>query len=159
MATTTESTKHTFLSKGAYHRIVRYSRDPVRDHSGMIVEAAKTVAYDFYPDGKLEVWSGHDIRADGPLDEDGRPTEQDAVEFLRNHHRYQREDGFHEVGREPGRLLPTVEERVQAIIDAAVSLDAEAVQSVIDEEKADHNREPVIQAGERALEKLRAAVS
>jgi hypothetical protein len=66
---------------------------------------------------------------------------------------------FWETGSEVGGIKPTVADAVIAISEAAVAHDAEALETVIHEEKATHNRAEVLGAAQAALANVRTVLS
>lgn len=109
--------------------------------------------------GVLEVKEGQDLVADGPL-EDGQPTMQDAISWIRAHPDYNNTQivgGFVEDGREPGRV-PEPRDELAAITAAVVALDGDAIQAVLDAERAGHDRGLVLAAAEVALDQVADAV-
>jgi hypothetical protein len=87
---------------------------------------------------------------DGVLRVDAEDTE--LVEWLDNHQFYgDLAEGFWRV--ELGAPVPTTEE-LEAIMDAAVALDAEALQAIVDAEAGGYKREAILRPAQGALDKI-----
>lgn len=109
------------------------------------------IVYEFKA-GLLEVAPGTDVLADGPLDADGNPTEQDAIAWLRWFETRVNEDShFYEltpVAPDPTDLLGRIGELI-------VAEDADTLEQLWFEERDGWKREPVLGLLTTALEKLR----
>lgn len=147
-----------FLSK--HRNLILWRQPPVQAYNALGQPQGLTqagVSYQF-SDGRLTLTEGQDLLADGPL-EGGQPTVQDAVAWIRAQPEYNMTGivgGFTEEGREPGRV-PEPDDEMDAIGDAQVNLDAEALQRVLDAERAGYQRRVVLVAAERALERVQEA--
>ena len=86
-----------------------------------------------------------------------RTDDPDVIDWLRNHEQFNAK--FWEMGNEPGREKPSVEEQVLAITDAAGRGDAERIAEIYDAESANHRREVVLKAAESALTAISAAAA
>lgn len=150
--------KVTFRTKHAKLRLIRKSIREIRNHHGELISREEGVKYEFQ-NGVLDVYEGQDVMADAYDAEARAIVEQDAVSWLRNHPNLdsRRTGGFHEEGREPGRPLPTDQDVLEEITTAAMLLDADVLEAVIDREQATHKRPVLIQAATSALEKVLAA--
>ena len=151
--------KHTFTSRGREERLVRRPLHITQDSFGQQHRQQEPVRYLFGPHGTLEVYEGQDLLPDGPPEfnpETGRmePTVQDAVAWLDSHALLNTR--FWHDGHEPGRLLPTEQDFMALVTDAAVTLAEEPLLVALEQEHATHKRPLLIQAAEGTLEKVRA---
>lgn len=123
----------------------------------------KSIVYEFSDDagfGRLTLRDGQDVFQDGPLDDDGQPTWQDAVAWIRQHSEYNqpgRVGGFVEDGREPGRV-PDATDVLDDIAEAGASLDPDRLEEILTEERATWKREQVVTLAERQLSRVRKAI-
>lgn len=65
--------------------------------------------------------------------------------------------GFFESGRAPDEPRPTIGERMTAIAEATADVDVDALKAELDDERATHQRAPIIQAAEAALRRFAEA--
>lgn len=148
----------TFVARKRNLTLVRQPmiQTPLLD--GRLITSQEGVRYKFgegTPPGQIVKRAGEDMMADGPLDENFNPTQQDAIQWLRSHRLYNSE--FSEVGNEIDRPQPTEEEFMGELTDAAMALDLETVDRLLERERATHNRSLLVQAAERAQGKLAEA--
>jgi uncharacterized protein with von Willebrand factor type A (vWA) domain len=141
---------HTFYSRGRGEKLIRQPLLLAETALGRQIKQQERVAYDFAPDGRLEVYEGQDRLADGPLDpETMQPTVQDAVAWLTSHPLLN-ERFWHE-GHEPGRLLPTEDDFLGLLAEHTALLQAEPIQVMLEQERSTHARSVLLGACERAL--------
>ena len=83
-------------------------------------------------------------------------TEDDElIEWLRNHPRFN--SRFWEVGNEPDRQKPTVDEAMTEIAKAAAKAEPDALAAIYEREVNTYDRQPVKDAATAALEALEEA--
>jgi hypothetical protein len=154
MPTETQVKTHSFYSRGRNERLVRRAQgDPITTPSGVPIQQAPPVRYEFAPAGRLDIAEGQDKLQDGPYDpETGEPGWQDAVEWLTSHPLLNVR--FWHEGHEPDRPLPTEADFMEVITGAAADLDPERVQEALDQESASHNRPLLIATAQGALERI-----
>jgi hypothetical protein len=141
---------HKFYSRGRGEKLIRQPLTMIETALGRQIKQQERVAYDFAPDGRLEVYEGQDMLADGPVDpETLRPTEQDAVAWLTSHPLIN-ERFWHE-GHEPGRPLPTEEDFLGLLSQHTALLEAEPIVVMREQERETHARSVLLEACERAL--------
>jgi hypothetical protein len=145
----------TFVARKKNLRLVRQAEDYAELVSGRRVKTQEPVRYLFgegTPPGQIVKRAGEDVLNDGPVDDDFQPTPQDAITWLRAHPLYNVE--FSEIGNEIDRPQPTEDEFIEALTDAAISLDGEAVAGLLEKERATHNRPMLVDAAQRAATKI-----
>lgn len=125
-----------FYSRGHAQTVTIESPDIVYDDHGHRIEKGGTIA-DFAPDGWYET------------------DDDDIVAVLREREGYNLD--FFEEGNEPDAIKPTEGDAIATIIEATAAEDDEAIQKVLDEEKATHNRPTVVGAATAALVNVRKA--
>lgn len=152
MATATEVKTHTFYSRGRNERLVRQPLVRTLTAIGTQSTVQTGVRYEFAPDGWLTVREGQDMLPDGPIDENGQHTMQDAVAWLTSHPLFNTR--FWKEGEEPDRLRPTENEFFDVVTKAAAELDPAPIVVALQRERDSHNRKVLVQAGERALEQI-----
>lgn len=106
-----------------------------------------------FEQGVLRVKPGKDrlVDHDGWLAADAeQDVERDIVEALRAHRLFNRD--FHEVGKEPGRLVPYEEDFLGDLHSAVAELDVDAIEALIAAEKDGHNRPLLVKSAQKALE-------
>lgn len=148
---------HSFYSRGRMERLVRQPLDFTELATGRRMRSQERVAYDFGPDGRLEIRDGQDILPDGPTDpETGEPTRQDALAWLMAHPllntRFWRE------GYEPGRPLPTENDFLELLTGHVIALEAAPIEVLLASERESHNRRLLIDAAQRALGQVQATL-
>lgn len=84
----------------------------------------------------------------------------ELIEWLRAHRNFNvpSNQGFYEVGNAPDEPRPTIAEQHAAIEGAVAERDVEALEAVVAEEKATHNREVVFAAARIAARALAGKV-
>jgi hypothetical protein len=142
----------TFVARKKNLRLIRRAEDYAELVSGRRVKTQEPVRYEFAPTGTITLRAGQDVMDDGPLDDDFKPTSQDAITWLRAHPLYNVE--VSELGNEIDRPQPTEDEFLADLTDAAISLDGEAVAALLEKERATHNRPMLVDAAERAATKI-----
>lgn len=152
MSTAVEIKTYSFYSRGRAEKLIRQPTIQTFTALGAKVQAQGTVAYDFAPEGRLEIREGQDMLPDGPPDENGQPTVQDAVAWLFAHPLLNTR--FWCEGHEPGRPLPTEDDFLAIVTDAAAALEREPIVVALEEERASHNRPMLVKAAERALARV-----
>lgn len=73
-------------------------------------------------------------------------AEQDMLTWLRSHPDFN--SRFHEDGNEPDRPLPTDDQFLEAVNDAAFRLDEEAITAMLAQERETHNRPVLVKAAD-----------
>lgn len=86
--------------------------------------------------------------------EDHRFTTEDPdlVEWLEGHNLFNVK--FWEMGKAPNEAKPTIKTQTDAIMEAMGARDAEALRTLLDEERKNHDRAVVVNAAEAALRNL-----
>jgi hypothetical protein len=135
MATAKKTTTR-FYSRGHAQTVTIRSPEIAYDDHGHRIEKGGEIA-DFAPDGWFET--------DDP----------EVVEILREREGFNLD--FFEEGNEIGAIKPTESDQIEAIIEATAAEDDEAIQQVLDDEKAGHNRPSVVGAATAALVNVRKA--
>lgn len=162
MSATAEQVKvHSFYSRGRLEKLIRQPLLMAETLTGRQVKQQDRVAYDFAPNGRLEVREGQDRLADGPLDlETGEFAVQDALTWLTSG--YKHADGsygphpglnvrFWHEGHEPDRPLPTEDDFLELLTGHAIALEAAPIEVLLATERETHNRTVLVKAAERAL--------
>lgn len=151
----TQVKTHRFYAKGRKELLVRRGQHDLVTAMGTLMRQQDRVVYDFAPGGTLEVYEGQDMLPDGPLDpETLEPTVQDAVAWLDSHPLLN--SRFWHEGAEPDRPLPTEDDFMELLTDAAVTLALEPVQVALAQERETHNRPLLVKAAERTLAQIEA---
>lgn len=146
---------HRFYSRGRLEKLVRQPQVDVPTMMGTLLRQQESVSYSFAPNGWLEVYEGQDVIADGPMDpETLQRTEQDAVAWLSSHPLLNTR--FWHEGHEPDRPLPTENDFMATLTDAAAALTPEPVRVALEQELATHKRPVLVKAAERTLETIEA---
>lgn len=101
--------------------------------------------------GELEVLPGevYEFKRGSFLTKD-----ESVAEWMRNHEKFNSK--FYEVGNEPDRISPTLDEVMGQITGAAANGDLIALAEIYDREKATHDRAPVLAAAEKGMEAIEA---
>lgn len=149
-----------FLSNRAPELLlIRKPRVPKYSHLAEHIGDEPGVRYPFH-DHQLRVKPGEDKLPDGPLDENGEPTVQDALQWLRNHSAFNGMDmnAFHEHGAEVGRV-PDPGPALRAITQAAIFGQVGELERILAEERGEHNRQVVIEQAEAALQSVTEALA
>ena len=96
----------------------------------------------------IKVEKGHSLKF-----ENGRFSTDDAeiVKFLREHGEFK--VSFNEVGEAP-EVSPTAAEQYLKIGQAAGQLNVDALAQLIEDEETNHNRTPILEAADAALEEI-----
>lgn len=162
-----------FASKSRDLRLVR--RPKVEGQNalgrGFIVQEGVTYVFE---SGVLELTPGQDVLDDGDLklddagrplrDEQGRMTGerefQDAISWMRAHPRKDligTHGSFVEVGAEPDRV-PQPDVELEEVIEHTVTLNPQALRDLVARERAGHNRPLLIDAAEKALQRVEDAI-
>jgi hypothetical protein len=151
VTTATETPTETviFASPKPDFRLVRISRDVIRNEGGRrVAEVAPgsrhNERYGIEDDG-----SPWDVTFSKGLLETSDPI---IIEWLRSHR--QNGVGFFEQNAKPTEVRPTLAEQKSRTIIAAGRADVDDLQALLAEEKATHNRAPVIEDAEAALKAL-----
>jgi hypothetical protein len=158
--TKTEQAEVLFLSNGAPElRLIRKPRVPKYSHLAEHIGDEPGVRYQF-DDHQLRIKPGQDKLPDGPLDDDGEPTVQDALAWLRSHPGFNgsEKNAFHEHGAEVGRV-PEDGPVLQEIQNAAIFGQVDRLEEILAEERSTHQRQRVIEQAEAALETVNAALA
>lgn len=138
-----------FIAKGRNLILVRRPIVQMAHPATGVQMTTPALRYDFSPNGELDIREGVDLLQDGPADDNGVPTEVDAVTWLRGHREFN--DRFYELGNEPGQLRPTLEERFEEIAIAAAELNVERLREIRVEEEKSHKRTPIFRAVDSAI--------
>jgi hypothetical protein len=150
MSIAVEIKTHNFYSRGRAEKLIRQPAAETYTALGAKVPVQSSVYYDFAPDGRLEIREGQDMLPDGPVDPaTGERTMQDAVAWLSSHPLLNTR--FWHEGHEPGRPLPTEDDFLAIITDAAAALEREPIVVALEQERGSHNRPMLVKAAERAL--------
>lgn len=150
MSTAVEIKTHKFYAKGRKEKLIRQPAAETYTALGAKVPVQESVSYDFAPEGWLEVREGQDMLPDGPVDpETGQRTKQDAVAWLSAHPLLNTR--FWHEGHEPDRPLPTEDDFLAIVTDAAAALEREPIVVALEQERATHGRPMLVKAAERAL--------
>lgn len=148
---------HKFYSRGRLEKLVRQPQVDLPTAMGTLLRQQESVFYSFGPDGRLEVYEGQDVLADGPLDpETMQPTEQDAVAWLTAHPLLNTR--FWHDGHEPDRPLPTEQDFFAECTQAVADLTLEPVQVLLAQELETHNRPLLVAAAEGALAQIQRKI-
>lgn len=81
----------------------------------------------------------------------------DTLDWLRAHEKFNVK--FFEVGNEPDRQRPSMEEAMEQISDAAVAADLSALTEIYERERTTYQREAVMRGAQRAIEALEKALA
>jgi hypothetical protein len=101
--------------------------------------------------GELEVIPGERYEFnDGVFTVDA--DDKDTLDYLRGHHRFNSK--FYEVGNEPDRQRPSIEEAMEEIADATVASDMLKLTEIYDREHNTYARPAVLRGCQRAMERL-----
>lgn len=147
-----------FYSRGRNFRVIRSHKNRVVTATGSQMDTnPDALTYEFGPHGRLTVHEGQDLRPDGAWDpETGERTMQDAATFLRSRPGFNRD--FFEEGAELDRPLPTEKDFSAEVTAATLQLDIPALEGLLEQERATHNREALVDQAESALEQVRSAL-
>ncbi len=129
-----EESKFQFYSRGVNFCVGLVPARVHYDDHGQRVETGGVVA-DFAPDGRYET-------DDPEVAEKLRAAESFNVDF-------------HEFGNEPDAIKPTLPDAIKSLTEASVANDAAAVESLLQQERATHNRAEIVGAAETALANIR----
>lgn len=158
--TKTETAEVLFLSRGPITRLVRVPSQSIYGSAGQYAgEQPGAVRYEF-EDHQMRVRPGEDVLPDGPPDEDGNPTMQDKLTWLRNHPGFNGEEAnsFHEHGAEPERI-PDPGPTLDQITNLAIYGDVDGLRDLMAEEKNSHGRQIVLERAQAALDSVEAAIA
>jgi hypothetical protein len=144
MATAKKTTKRkpkkvTFMSRFPDLTLTRIPEDYILDARGAVIGKQK-------PEPDESPWS---YSFDNSILETSDPV---AIEFIREHELFNRD--IWEAGAAPDEPKPTNAEQMAIISQAAATRDVEAIEALIEDEKNNHDRLPIIQAAEAALSAL-----
>lgn len=141
---------HVFYACGMNVQLIRESEgDQVFNHQGLPVGRPHPgLRYSFAPTGAIAVREGQDVRPDGPNGED-----QDAVQWLLRHPNLNM--FFWEAGNEPDRQRPLESDYLKAVHAALSNGEEVKLVALLEEEKAGHNRQVLVEAANSALDVLR----
>lgn len=144
-----KNTEVTFISKCSNLRLVKVPRTATTFGPGGVVLNEGQAGEDVqFKDGRFVV----------SVDAKFKPEDdQTVVEWLRAHKLFNelnQNNGFFEEGNAPDEPKPTLREQLAAIAQAAARQDREALKTLIAAERDTHNRIPVVEAAEEALEAL-----
>jgi hypothetical protein len=152
-AVETEIKTHEFYARGRHEKLVRQPAAEMHTALGAKVPVQASVFYDFAPDGHLTVREGQDLLPDGPIDPaTGERSMQDAVAWLSSHPLLNTR--FWHDGHEPDRPLPTEDDFLAIVTDAAAALQREPIVVALEQERASHNRPVLVKTAERALARV-----
>lgn len=143
-----KGTEFDFYSKHSHLRLIRIPKAVVSDGWGgqMTRErfpGVERCIYEFER-GHLQVVVGGKNWHEFPDGPDGET--QNTLDWLRAHDEYNAR--FHEAGAEPDRPLPTDEDFHKMLRRALVGLDVDKVTEMLRDERASHQREPLIKAAD-----------
>jgi len=152
----------TFISRFPNLRLVRIAQDVLRNEGGRKVGAIAPGSLHNERHGIEDDGSPWEVQFEGGTFQTDDPI---LIDFLRNHKPYDPSDDsgdrdvqaggygvdFFEQDAAPEEPKPTVAEQQERISRAAVRLDVAELQAVLNDEKATHDREAVVQGAEAAL--------
>lgn len=167
MPATAEQVKvHSFYSRGRNEKIIRRPLTMAATAMGQQVKLQDRVAYDFAPNGRLELREGQDGLPDGPIDPaTGERTVQDALTwitagYMDAHGHFGPHPGlnvrFWHEGHEPDRPLPTENDFLELLTGHVIALEVAPIEVLLAQERETHNRAVLVQAAERALAQVTA---
>lgn len=143
----------TFYSRSPNQRLTFESGDVVRNERGRVIDTIPSKSIEFEDTG-----IGHGTYVFDPSDKDREDWERsdEFLEWLRDHPKINtgREGAFWERGAAPDEPEPKLSAQIDAINDGLFKRDREAVEAVLQSERDTHDREVVIDAGEKALLRL-----
>lgn len=145
-----------FYSKSTNLLLIRVPEITQPLATGVLEVRQKGVSVSFAPGGRARAKVGQDVLPT-KVGEFGEVEEEDLVSWLRNHHA----NGvlFFEEGREPDRPRPTEDQMLEWIVDAVAALDSSRAHELLEHEQATHNREVILRACQRALQKIEMTVA
>lgn len=129
-----EESKFQFYSRGVNFCVGLVPAQVHYDDHGQRVETGGVVA-DFAPNGRYET--------DDP----------EVAETLRSKESFNLD--FHEFGNEPDAVRPALPDALKTLAEASVANDANAVETLIQQEEATHNRPEIVGPAETALANIR----
>lgn len=122
----------TFIAKCSNQLLTMSPSTPaVKALNGAIIAAADPGRHIQFVDGRFET------------------SDSEEIEFLRDHKLFN--SRFYEEGNAPDEPKPTVKEQLSAVARAIAASDPDAIQAVLDEERATHDRDVVTSAAQEGL--------